>query len=37
MALLNYSTTISVDKTLGEIQGLLARHGARSIYTDYDG
>lgn len=37
MALLNYTTTISVDKTLGEIQGLLARSGARSILVDYDG
>ena len=37
MAILNYSTTISVDKTVGEIQGLLARRGARSILVDYDG
>jgi hypothetical protein len=37
MALLNYTTTIAVDKTLGEIQWLLARHGARSIMTTYDG
>lgn len=35
MALLNYSTTISAAKTLGEIQGLLAQGGARQISVDY--
>lgn len=36
MALLNYTTTIAVDKTLGEIQAVLRRSGARSILIDYD-
>lgn len=36
MPLLNYTTTIAVEKTLGEIVGLLAKAGARSITTDYD-
>ena len=35
MALLNYSTTIEATKTAGEIQGILAGHGAKSIKTDY--
>lgn len=35
MALLNYSTSIDVHKTLGEIQGLLAKSKARSISIDY--
>jgi hypothetical protein len=36
MAILNYTTQISVDKTLGEIQSMLARAGAHSIKTDYE-
>lgn len=36
MALLNHTTTISVDKTLGEIHRILSGHGARQIITDYD-
>jgi hypothetical protein len=36
MPLMGYTTTVAVGKTLGEIQRLLARHGARSIQTDYD-
>lgn len=36
MALLNYTTTISVTQTVGEIQSLLAKNGARSIQVDYD-
>ncbi len=35
MALLNYTTTIAVEKTVGEIQARLARSGARSINIDY--
>lgn len=35
-AILNYTTTISADKTLGEIMGLLAQAGARSLQVDYD-
>lgn len=34
--LLNHTTTIAVEKTVGEIQRLLARNGARSIAVDYD-
>jgi hypothetical protein len=34
--LLNYTTTIDVNKTLGEIQKSLVTHGARKIMYDYD-
>lgn len=37
MALLNYTTKIEVEKTIGEIQRCLGKHGAKSIKTDYDG
>lgn len=37
MAILNYTTTISVDKTLAEIQRILAANGAKSIQIDYEG
>ncbi len=37
MGLLNYSTSVSVEKTLGEIQYILAKSGARSILVAYDG
>ena len=33
----NYTTGIDVHKSLGEIQGALAAHGARKIMLDYDG
>ncbi len=36
VALLNYTTTIEVHKTLGEIQKTLVVHGARKIMYDYD-
>lgn len=36
MALLNYTTTVAVEKTVGEIQRLLSKNGARSIQVDYD-
>lgn len=36
MPLLNYTTTIDVHKTLGEIQKNLVAHGARKIMYDYD-
>lgn len=36
MALLNYTTSIAVTKTIGEVQGLLVQAGARSIGTTYD-
>lgn len=35
--LLNYTTTISADKTVGEIYMLLARGRAQSIMSEYDG
>ncbi len=35
MALLNYTTGIEAMKTVGEIQGNLAAHGAKSILIDY--
>lgn len=37
MALLNYTTTISIDKTVAEIMGMLARSGATQIGVLYDG
>ncbi|MBA7697169.1 hypothetical protein ES703_105828 [subsurface metagenome] len=35
MPLLNYTTQIEAVKTVGEIQGILAGHRAKSIKTDY--
>jgi len=35
VALLNYTTQIEAIKTVGEIHGILAGHGAKSIQTDY--
>jgi tRNA nucleotidyltransferase/poly(A) polymerase len=32
----NYTTTISVERTIAEIQKLLAENGARGIATEYD-
>ena len=37
MAIKNYTTTVDVHKSLGEIQNALASHGARKIMVDYDG
>lgn len=37
MAIKNYTTSIDVYKSLGEIQGAIASHGARKIMVDYDG
>lgn len=36
MAIKNYTTTVDVYKSLGEIQGALLSHGARKIMVDYD-
>lgn len=36
MPLLNYTTKIEVPETVGKIQGLLAKHGAKKILLDYD-
>ena len=33
--LLNYTTTVSVDKTIGQIQKLLVSAGATNVATDY--
>ena len=35
MAILNYTTTVPVDKTIGEIQKLLIKNGASKIVFDY--
>ena len=37
MAIKNYTTTSDVHKSLREIQGALASHGARKVMVDYDG
>ena len=37
MPLLNYTTTIKVEKTASEIVGILAKHRATNIMMDYDG
>ncbi|MCK5235901.1 MAG: hypothetical protein KAR06_02860 [Deltaproteobacteria bacterium] len=36
MPILNYTTTISAQKTVGEIMGILVGHGAKSVLMDYD-
>lgn len=36
MALKNYTTTIASVKTVGEIQTLLAKSGARSVHIEFD-
>ena len=36
MGIANYSTTVSVSKTVSEIETMLAQSGARSILKDYD-
>lgn len=36
MPIKNYTTKIDVFESLGEIQGALARNGARKIMVDYD-
>lgn len=35
--LLNYTTTIAADRTVGEMSKILARAGATGIYTEWDG
>jgi len=37
MPIANYSTTIAVEKTMMEVQQILAKAGAKSIRIDYDG
>jgi hypothetical protein len=36
LAILNYTTEIAASKTIGEVQSLLVKAGARKIMTDYD-
>ena len=36
MPLLNYTTSISAQKTVGEIMGILAGHGAKAVLMNYD-
>ena len=36
MPIANYSTTIAVEKTVGEIQALLGKGGARGVLVEYD-
>lgn len=36
MPILNYTTQIAADKTVGEIQRLLAKAGAKQIMNNYD-
>lgn len=35
MAILNYTTSINSEKSIGEIQKCLVKHGANKIVTDY--
>ena len=37
MALLNYTTQIPPEQTIGEIQKLLSRHNVMAMMTEYDG
>jgi len=34
--ILNYTTTVPVSRTLGQVQGLLVEAGARAIMAEYD-
>ncbi len=36
MAIKNYTTTIKAEKTIAEIQQILAKHKAKAILTEYD-
>lgn len=36
MPILNYTTSITVEKTTGEIQGKLAKAGAQAVMSEYD-
>lgn len=36
MPLLNYTTKVDIFTTLGQIEGMLVKHGARSVLKDYD-
>lgn len=36
MPILNYTTTIDCHRTVGEVQRLLAKHGARGVLVEYN-
>lgn len=36
MGILNYTTKIAVEKTISEIHGILVKHKAKSVRTDYN-
>lgn len=36
MAIKNYTTTINANKTIGEIQEILSKHGANAIMAEYN-
>jgi len=36
MPILNYTTKVPVNRTIGEIQGRLAKYGAKGILCEYD-
>ncbi|GAG42705.1 unnamed protein product, partial [marine sediment metagenome] len=35
MPLLNYTTAVPANRTIGQIQGVLAAHGARALMMEY--
>lgn len=37
MAILNYSTSIEAEQTIGEIQRMLSRYNVAAMMTEYDG
>ncbi len=37
MSIANYSTTVKTEKTVGEIQAMLAQAGAQQVLFDFDG
>lgn len=37
MSLLNYTTIIDAEQTIGEIQKLLSGYGVQAMMTEYDG
>lgn len=37
MALLNYTTIISPEQSIGELQKMLSQHGVQGILTEYEG
>jgi hypothetical protein len=37
MPIANYTTTVTARKSIEEIQGILVKHGAKHILTDYEG